>query len=203
MRFALTRVTRRRTNNKDKQLWFLLFHHTFISVRSVFRCHRMLFFRHLIAFDSAVLQKDSVECEHQGFQRVRSSQWLQLAFPNHDAVPPHCRQLAAHLAISFLISSYFFYPELRVGFRYSIISAPLVPMPKAAVDEDASAVFPHHDVGLARKAGMIQPIAVSMAPQPLAHNHFWPGVLTVNGGHVRMTLLWAKCITHGLSAIRY
>lgn len=203
MRFALTRVTRRRTNNKDQHLWFLLFHHTSIPVGAVFRCHRMLFFRQLIVFDSAVLEKDSVECKRQGFQRVRLSQWLQLAFPNHDAVPSHCGQLATHLTISFLISSYFFYPELRVGFRYSVIFAPLMPMPKAAIDEDASAVFPHHDVGLARKAGMIQPIAVSMAPQPLAHNHFWPGVLTVNGGHVRMTLLWGKCITHELSAIRY
>ena len=64
-----------------------------------------------------------------------------------------------------------------------------MPVPEAAVDEDAGAVLPHHYVGLARQARVVEPIAVAIGPQPPSHDYLGFGVLCVYGGHVGVALL--------------
>lgn len=74
----------------------------------------------------------------------------------------------------------------------------MMPMPKAAVHEDARAVFPHHDVRLSRQSRMVQAIAEAVVPQPPSHNHLRLRVLAVDGCHVRMPMLWREGIAHYL-----
>ena len=69
-----------------------------------------------------------------------------------------------------------------------------MPMPEAAIHEDASAIFPHHNVRMPRQSGMIQPIAEPMPPQPFAHNDLRLGVLAMNGRHISMALLYGEFI---------
>ncbi len=69
-----------------------------------------------------------------------------------------------------------------------------MPMPEAAIYEDASAIFPHHDVRMPWQSRMIQPIAEPMPPQPFAHNDLRLCVLAMNGRHVGMALLCGEFI---------
>jgi hypothetical protein len=69
-------------------------------------------------------------------------------------------------------------------------------MPETSINKNTGSVFSHHDVRFSRKPWMIQSIAVSMYPQPLAHNNFWFCVLAVNSCHIFMALLWGMRVAH-------
>ena len=67
-------------------------------------------------------------------------------------------------------------------------------MPKATIDEDHRSIFAKHQIRMARKARMVQPIAEASAEQELPHQHFRFRVLALYSGHAAMTLLFSQFI---------
>ena len=65
-----------------------------------------------------VLQPDMIQGEGDGVQRLFALLWLQLTFPDDDAMPTHFSQLAQFLLIAFLVSSDLRHPELSIRLRY-------------------------------------------------------------------------------------
>ena len=57
-----------------------------------------------------------------------------------------------------------FFPELGVGLWCDVLGTAAVAVPEAAVDEDDGAVLGQHEVGLARKALVVEPVPVTPAP---------------------------------------
>ena len=69
-------------------------------------------------------------------------------------------------------------------------------VPKAPVDEDASAVFPQHDVRFPGQSFAVDAIAESFAPQPFAHDDLRLRVFRPDCRHVVVTLLGSSVIAH-------
>ena len=65
-----------------------------------------------------VLQPDMIQGEGDGVQRLFALLWLQLTFPDGDAMPSHLSQLALFLLIAFLVPSNLRHPELSIRLRY-------------------------------------------------------------------------------------
>lgn len=57
-------------------------------------------------------------------------------------------------------------------------------VPETAVNEDAGAVFPQHDVRTPRQMRMVQTVPESVGEQVLSDYHFRLDVGRVNGSHV-------------------
>ena len=70
-------------------------------------------------------------------------------------------------------------------------------MPKASVDEDRRAIFPHHDIGLPWDALHVEPIAIAVRPQPLPHLQFRLGAFAVDVRHHEVPLFWGEVVGHG------
>ena len=77
-------------------------------------CHQGLFLWNLIALDCPVLKEYLVERERQRLQSLFPDLWLQLAFPDDDAVPAHRSQFVLHPQVALLVPPYLGYPELTV-----------------------------------------------------------------------------------------
>ena len=69
-------------------------------------------------------------------------------------------------------------------------------VPEAAVYEDGRMVRPHHDVGFARHALHIEPVAVAMMPQPSPHLQLRLGGLAANVRHALVPLLGCHRVGH-------
>lgn len=95
-------------------------------------------------------KQDVVKGVGHGLQCGLALLWAQLALPNHEAMPTHARQLALRLGIAFAVAVYLLLPKVGVGFGQTPMLTTLVAMPKAAVYEDASAVFAKNKVGMPR-----------------------------------------------------
>ena len=148
-----------------------------------------------------------VQRKGDGFQRLFPLLRLQFALPYRDAMPTHLRQLALFLLVPFLISANLRHPELPVrlwnlaALRVHNVITPLalwrgaggeahiVSMPEAPIHEDASPVFPQHQVRMPWQPLVIQSISESPLPQPTTHNHLRLRILRPNSRHVIMTLL--------------
>jgi len=72
----------------------------------------------------------------------------------------------------------------------------MVSMPEAPIHENTGAIFPHHDIRFPRQSGMIQTVTETPTPQKAANHHLRFRVLSVDGGHVPMALLWCEFIRH-------
>jgi hypothetical protein len=71
-----------------------------------------------------------------------------------------------------------------------------MPMPETPIHENARPVFPHYHIRLPRQTRVIQPITIPVFPQILTHHHLRFRILTVNGSHIGMTLLWGEFVGH-------
>ena len=105
-----------------------------------------------------VVQENAVEGVFQGGEGAFATLGLQLALPDSDAVPSELGQLFLVALVALFVACDFSTPERRVGFRHFKILASVMPMPETAIDEDAGAVFPHHQVGMPWQPVMKQPI---------------------------------------------
>ena len=71
-----------------------------------------------------------------------------------------------------------------------------MPVPETAVDENSRSVFAHDDVRLAGHALDIEPVAVSVRPQPSANGHFRFGCLAADMRHAAVALGRCQDIGH-------
>ena len=118
-----------------------------------------------------------------------------LAFPNDDHLPAVFLKQLVVLLVPLLVATNLIDPKLPIGCWNLATSG--VSMPEAPVDEDCRAIFTHHDVGLPWDALHVEPIAVTMLPQPLPHLQFGFGAFAVDVRHAAMSLFWSHFISHG------
>ena len=129
-----------------------------------------------------------VERVCQCFQRLLAPSSFEFAFPHRDAMPAHLCELSLLLAVTLFVSFYLSLPKRHVGLGQAESSTVGVPMPEAAVDEDAGTVFAEHEVGVARQARTVQPVAKASVPQVLAHDALGLSSAGANGRHVVVSL---------------
>ena len=67
-------------------------------------------------------------------------------------------------------------------------------MPEAPIHEDASPIFPQHQVRMSRQSPMVQPIAETPTPQPPPHNHFRLRILRFDSRHILVPLLGREVV---------
>jgi len=66
--------------------------------------------------------------------------------------------------VTFSISSDLIYPELHIGFWYSIVLTPFMSMPKTAIYKNTGSVFPQYNIRPSRKTWVVQAITIAMVP---------------------------------------
>ena len=146
------------------------------------RHHFRLIFRQFISSDMMIFQIDMVQRKGERLLRLLPYRRLQFTFPYHDGMPSHFSQPVQHLMVPLPVPPDLLHPEPGVRFRHHIIFAPLMSVPEAPVHQNTGAIFPQHDVRLARQPRMIEPI-----PAPLLHRNF----LTRISGLVSLPLIAA------------
>ena len=109
-----------------------------------------------------VVQENAVERVLQCSKCLLPEFRFQLAFPNSDAVPAKLSQQFLVSQVTLFVSCDFCRPEVSVGLWHLKRLATIVTMPEAAIDKDAGAVFPHHEVGMPWQSFVKQ--AVSKSP---------------------------------------
>ena len=113
---------------------------------------------------------------------------FEFALPDGECMPSHLGQLLLHTEVTFFVTGNLIGPELDIRFGDGIVFTALVSMPEAAVDEDAGAVFPHDDIGFTWQAGVVEAIAIAVAPQVFSHEEFRFRVFRPYGRHIPMAL---------------
>ena len=68
--------------------------------------------------------------------------------------------------VAFAVTGYFGLPETGIGLWQDKLLASLVTVSETAVDKDSRSVLAHNNIRLAGHALDIEPVAVSVRPQP-------------------------------------
>ena len=135
-----------------------------------------------------VIEEYAVEGEGKASERLISMRVFELALPYRDAVPTHLCQLPLLFAVALHVSIYLLPPKIGVGLRKLKIFASFVAVPKAAVDKNAGAVLPQHQVGMTWEARVVETVAETKRPKPPPHNQFRARVFAADCRHVRVAL---------------
>ena len=143
-----------------------------------------------------IFQEDMVKGKSQRLQGLLPDSRFQFAFPYHDGMPSHFCQPMQHLMVPFLIPPDFILPELGIRFRNHVILASLMSVPEASVHQNTGAIFPQHDVRLARQPRMIEPIPESPSPQELPDKNLRFSILASDCRHVVVALFYGQTVRH-------
>ena len=169
------------------------------------RTYRILFFQYriIVCFSTMVLQPDMVERKSDGVKSHFTLLRLQFTFPYRYAMPSHFSQRPLFLLVAHLVSANLLHPEVAVCLRnlttlriLRLYHIHVMPMPKAAIHEDAGAVFPQYQVRMPRQPFVVQPVSESPFPQPMSHYHFRLRVLRTNSRHVFVPLFFSQMVRH-------
>ena len=141
-----------------------------------------------------ILQENAIERILKGGECLEADFGFQFTFPQRDAVPPHLGKSCFLLLVALFVTRDFLLPEFGVGLGHGEILASFVPMPEAPVDENACAVFPHHDIRMPWQTPMVEPIPEPSRKEIFPDNEFGFGILGVNGCHIVVAaLLLERC----------
>ena len=154
------------------------------------RHHFRHFFRQFISSDMMIFQIDMVQRKGERLQRLLPYRRLQFTFPYHDGMPSHFSQPVQHLMVPLPVPSDLLHPEPGVRFRHHIIFAPLMSVPEAPVHQNTGAIFPQHDVRLARQPRVIEPIPESPTPQKFPDKNLRLGIPAPYCRHIVMALFY-------------
>lgn len=141
-----------------------------------------------------ILQENVVDSECKRLQCLFSHLRLQLTFPHCNAVPSHLCQLLLLFLVTLFVTHDFLLPKVCVRLGQSEVLTAIMPMPKAAVDKDARAVLPQHNVWMTRQTRIVQSVSETLTPQVFAHKYLWLRVRRANRSHILVSLLWFKSI---------
>lgn len=128
--------------------------------------------------------------------RSVKSAFGKFALPNDDYHPSFCLQFSPNLLVTLLVPDNLGRPVIGIGLWNRIVSASLVTMPEAAVNEDYSPVLGKDDVWRTRETFVIYPIAESQAPKSVTQAQLRLGGSGVDGRHVAVALGGSKGIGH-------
>ena len=118
--------------------------------------------------------------------------WLQLALPHCDTVPSHLCQLPLLFLVPLFVTPDLLLPKVRIRLRHPEVLATIMSMPKATVDKHARAILAQHNIRMARKTRIIQPITKTMLPQIMTHKNLRLRILRANSSHILMSLLCSE-----------
>ena len=80
--------------------------------------------------------------------------------------------------------------------RTEVIFTPLMSVPEAPVHQNTGAIFPQHDVRLARQPRMIEPIPESPTPQKFPDKNLRFGIPAPYCRHIVMALFYGQTVRH-------
>ncbi len=83
-----------------------------------------------------------------------------LTFPYYDDSPSFCFKVSVIAEIPFTVGGHLRTPEVNIGLRFNIFTAPLVAMPETTIHKDARVVFGKHDIRFPWKALDINAVSV-------------------------------------------
>lgn len=127
----------------------------------------------------------------------------EFAFPDCDCTPADGFKALDIDEVPFLIPCDLILPEFSPRFRYDKFAAALVPMPEAAVHEDAGTVFGHHDVRRPGQCADAFAESVSPMPQFTPDSLFWACVLRMDARHTLVALIGCHAVRHGSMSVDY
>ena len=122
--------------------------------------------------------------------------FLQLAFPDDEDVPAFSLQLAPHFLVPLLISFYFGFPEVGVGFGCCVVGAVFMTVPEAAVDEDDGMILRQNYIGFPGKSFIVDAVAEAHSPQGMTELQLRLGISGTDVRHVEVSLIWSEYIRH-------
>lgn len=122
----------------------------------------------------------------------------EVACPDDDYLPTGVKQQLVVLSVPFAVTVNLRLPEGGVGLGQYELSASLMSVPETTVDENRRSVSAHHYVRLARHALHIEPVPVSVRPQPFPDRYLRLRRLAAYMRHAAVALCWCQDIGHGL-----
>lgn len=120
----------------------------------------------------------------------------QVARPDDDYLPTGVHQFVVVPLVTFAVTGYLCLPEVGVGLWQDKLLATLVTVPKTTINEDSRSILAHDDVRFAGHALDIEPVAVSVRPQPFSNQYLRLGRLAADMRHAAVALLWGQNIGH-------
>ena len=160
------------------------------------RRHYRLIFRQHIPLHLNIVQVDMVQRKGERLQRFLPYRRLQFTFPYHDGMPSHFSQPVQHLMVPLPVPPDLLHPEPGVRFRHHIIFASLMSVPEAPVHQNTGAIFPQHDVRLARQPRVIEPIPESPTPQKFPDKNLRFSIPAPYCRHIIMALFYGQTVRH-------
>lgn len=132
---------------------------------------------------------------HSGFESV----FGQVARPQRNHLPAVGAEQFFVLPVPFAVAVNLCLPECRIGFRQYELPATFVPVPKTPINKYRRSVLAHHDVRFARHAPDIQPVPVSVYPQPFPYCHLRLCPLAAYMRHTAVALLRCQNVGHSFA----
>lgn len=108
----------------------------------------------------------------------------EFAFPDGDDGPGEGVEALGVEFVAGDVAGYLVFPEAGVRLGFDVLGATSVAVPEAAVDEDDSAVLGQDEIGGAGESSVIEPVAVSPAPEFTPYCPLRGGVPGTDAGHV-------------------
>ncbi len=139
-------------------------------------------------FCPTVLEGYEVEGAEQALQGAFTLFGFELTFPYLDGVPTLAFKGETIFLVTLFVALDFVCPKLNVCLGKLVDGTRFVPMPKAAVDEDAGAESHDGDVGGTWQSLGVDSVAEAMAEQETAHEHLRSGVLRPDSAHAVASL---------------
>ena len=100
------------------------------------------------------------------------------------------------LLVTFAVTVDLRLPEGGVGLGQHKLSTSLMPVPETAVDENRRSVSAHHYIRLARHALHVQPVPVSVRPQPFPDRYLRLRRLAAYMRHAAVPLCRCQNVGH-------
>ena len=152
---------------------------------------------------SYMFQQIAVECDRHLLHSVFYFLFRQIARPYHNHLPPCLHQKIIVPLVTFAVTVNFRLPKSRVGLRYHKLAASFMPVPKATVDKDSRPVSAHHDIRLSRHTPDVEPVPVSVCPQPFPDQQFRLRRLASDMRHTAVTLFFGQFVHINIEYISY
>ena len=108
---------------------------------------------------------------------------LGLTFPYDDNLPTKLFELKNISSIPFPVCLKFFGPEIDIAFWQMFSVFAVMPVPETAVDENASSMFGHDNIGFTRQVATVQSESESLIVKVFSDSDFGLGVLWSDTRH--------------------
>ena len=114
--------------------------------------------------------------------------------PHGKHLPARSPQLLANTFVAGLVGSEFRPPKYDMGLWRCCPAAPLMPVPKASMNEDYLPQSCKYQVGLSGQILSVKPIPPTHRKDEMSDRHLWASVLAPDRGHEAASVLASKSI---------